>query len=397
MGKKPLERKFNFTKKRLELLEPPKESRQIYYRDAQMKGLAFSVGQKGSKAFFLYRKIKGKPKRIRIGGFPEVTIEQARAKANEFNAAIERGERPDEKVAMAKSEPTLEDLFKEYFEGHIKKRKKTASEIEKSFERNFSHWKHLQAGDIKFSDVESLHTHIAKTRGKYAANRALELLRAIYNRARKWRLYKGDNPASGITEYKETPRERILNPDECVAFFTAINDEPEQDFKDFVLLLLLTGQRKSNVLSMSWDDIDMTAGLWTIPGELMKNDRSLSLKLTPDEMNILERRILTKENSFVFPTKRKGSTGHFVEPKKLWMRFLNRANIENLHMHDLRRSLASGMATTGAELAVIKNALNHKDIKTTMDVYTKTAKDTEMVARQKAHEHLYKAWKCKHW
>ncbi|MBX9691516.1 MAG: site-specific integrase [Cyanobacteria bacterium] len=266
------------------------------------------------------------------------------------------------------------------------KKRKGGLEIEKSFDRNFHHWRHLKASVISRHDVEKLHAEIAKNRGKYAANRAVELLRAIYNKANQWKTYNGENPASGITEFKEQKRDRILKPDEFARFFRALDDE-EQDFKDFVILALLTGQRKSNVLAMSWDQIDHEGGTWTIPGEQMKNEQSLSIKLTEIERQILKRRS-AKKGAFVFPGS--GRTGHLVEPKRAWARLLRRAGIENLHIHDLRRSLASYMASSGAELAVIKNALNHKDVKTTIEVYAKTAKDAEMDARQKAHNMIFR-------
>jgi integrase len=79
-------------------------------------------------------------------------------------------------------------------------------------------------------------------------------------------------------------------------------------------------------------------------------------------------------------------TGHFVEPKRAWARLLKRAGIEDLHIHDLRRSLASFMANAGADVSMIKSALNHKDLKTTLSVYVRTARTGELNAREKAHD-----------
>ena len=75
-----------------------------------------------------------------------------------------------------------------------------------------------------------------------------------------------------------------------------------------------------------------------------------------------------------------------MEPKRAWARLLKRAEIEDLHIHDLRRSLASYMANSGADVSLIKSALNHKDINTTLNVYVRTARDAELAAREKAHE-----------
>jgi len=80
-----------------------------------------------------------------------------------------------------------------------------------------------------------------------------------------------------------------------------------------------------------------------------------------------------------------GKTGHLVEPKRQWKNILAKAEIENLHLHDLRRSMASWMANSGANVSLIQSALNHKDLKTTLTVYAHTVKDAERDARQKAH------------
>lgn len=91
---------------------------------------------------------------------------------------------------------------------------------------------------------------------------------------------------------------------------------------------------------------------------------------------------------FVFPGE--GVTGHYVEPKRAWKRLLARAKVEGLHIHDLRRSLASFMANAGADVSLIQSALNHKDIKTTLTVYVRTARSAELTAREKAHDLIRK-------
>jgi integrase len=101
-------------------------------------------------------------------------------------------------------------------------------------------------------------------------------------------------------------------------------------------------------------------------------------------MDILCRRQKQYGGEFVFPGD--GVTGHYVEPKRAWKSLLRRAQVEGLHIHDLRRSLASFMANAGADVSMIKSALNHKDIKTTLTVYVRTARSAELAARERAHE-----------
>ena len=84
---------------------------------------------------------------------------------------------------------------------------------------------------------------------------------------------------------------------------------------------------------------DMVKSTWTIPGEQMKNNQSLTLALSEEELDLLKARRKKPPGEWVFPGDWR--TGHYVEPKRAWARLLRRAKIEDLHIHDLRRSLAS--------------------------------------------------------
>ena len=79
-------------------------------------------------------------------------------------------------------------------------------------------------------------------------------------------------------------------------------------------------------------------------------------------------------------------TIHDIEPKRRWRQLLSRAKISDFHIHDLRRTLATYMANSGANVALIQSALNHKDLRTTLEVYAKVGRRAELEARAKAHE-----------
>ena len=203
------------------------------------------------------------------------------------------------------------------------------------------------------------------------------------------------NPAIGITPFEEQPRERVLQADEFEKFF-GILDSEEEDFRDVVMLTLLTGARKSNVLSMRWSDINLKAGNWTIPSEQSKNGRSQFIVLAESELDILNRRSKVKQAGSPFVFASPSRTGHLTDIKHSWTSFLKRANIEDLHIHDLRRSLASWMASTGANVAVIRSALHHKDIKTTLTVYARANREAELNARRIAHQKMKSLGKVAH-
>ena len=304
----------------------------------------------------------------------------------EFHSSISKGHNLAQVRREEFGEMTLGELFDEYIQRHAQKSCKTWNVIVQSFERDFQPWKTRRLSAIAAEDVEKLHGRIAQTRGQYAANRALELLRAIYNKGIRWKLFRGDNPAANLTLFKEETRIRILQPNEFDKFLEALEYEADDTIRDFIMLSLLTGARKANLLSMRWSDINADAKLWFISGEETKNGRPHAVPLTERELAILRRRFQTKKNEYVFYGD--GATGHLVDPKRAWRRVLKAAGITDLHLHDLRRSMASWMANTGANVSLIQSALNHKDVKTTLFVYAHTVKDSERKAREKAHNFM---------
>ena len=379
---------INFTKGNLESLPLPAARERFYFYDTKGNGLHIVVTSQGQKSFYIRRRVNGKNEKHCLGSFPDLSVEQARDKAARFAGAVAFGDNPSEQRRMLRGELTLGELFQEYLQRHLKKSRKTWAEYEKQFNRYFDEWLGRKLSTITQQDVERRHGELARERGTYAANRALQLIRAVYNKGVVWRLYPGPNPGTGITMFEERARERVLQSDEFERFFTTL-DKEEEDFRDFVMLTLLTGARKSNVLAMSWDDVSLKRGTWTIPAEKAKNSRMQVIVLTEPELDILHRRAdvnrhRSKPSKFVFPGT--GDTGHLTDIKRSWTSFSIRACLEDLHIHDLRRSLASWMANTGANVSVIRSALNHKDVKTTLTVYARANQHAELAARQLAHK-----------
>jgi integrase len=204
---------------------------------------------------------------------------------------------------------------------------------------------------------------MGRERGCTTANRTLQLLRAVINKMKSWDFYTGNNPAEGISKFKEVSRERFLETDEVPRFFEALAEEPPY-IRDYILLCLLTGARKSRVAEMRWDQVNLERGTWRIPGELEKNGKEHVVPLVPKALEIVKRRQAETSSEWVFPSKSK--TGHLVSPKNAWLRVKKRAGLDDLHLHDLRRTLGSWQRATGADLALIGRTLNHKDISTTL-------------------------------
>lgn len=350
-----MKQKVNFTKKFIEELPISLKGKRDYYYDNKIRGLALSITDKGTKTFIVYRKINGKPERITLGKFPDLSIENARNMAESTNSLIAQGKNPNEKKNVVQNYD-LEKLFVHYLEDHSKKHKKSWKNDQSLYDNYLINWKAKKISSIKKSDIERLHAKIGTEHGKYSANRLLSLLHIMYNKAIDWGL-EGNNPCYGIKKFKEKSRERFIQGDELSKFFGALAEEPSELFRDFFYICLLTGARRKNVLEMNWSDIYFDRSEWKI--KETKNGDSQTIPLASQAITILKQRHENKTNDWVFPSLTSKS-GHIEEPKRAWKNLLERAEIQDLRIHDLRRTLGSWQAATGANSYIIGKSLGHK-------------------------------------
>ncbi len=402
---------INFTKSAIDAIPLPAKGWE-YHRDHKTPGLAIGVGSTGIRTFVLYKRINGVPERVKLGRYPEMTIEQARNKAAELNGQIATGKNPADAKREKRAEMTLDDLFDLYMERYaVPHGLKTVTAMRENFavylgkldaakkkhgrERvkpdGAVDWSKRQISAITHKEVSKLHHQLGTKTGKTIANRVVELLRAVFNRCKKLKLIDLPNPAEGIEHFKEVERDRFLRGDEIPRFFEALGGETEQN-RDYFLLSLLTGARKGNVLSMRWDDIDFNLGHWRVPGEISKNKQPMIIPVTGAAVEILTRRLGATDSVFVFPGV--GVTGHMTSPKSAWKRVIAHAELQDIRPHDLRRSLGSWMVNTGASIAIVGGALGHKDSASTR-IYARLATDPIKDAMEVASSALMEAGKAK--
>ncbi len=380
-----------FTKNIIEKLACPADKQQIYYRDPQTRCLYIQAARGGTKSFVYRKSIDGSKRQKFLGYFPDMSIEQARATASKLNAAFGMGENPFDEFLASKNEMTFRDLFNIYIQRHAnKQQKKTVTDMINNFERWLLPLAKRKPSSITHADAEHLHGQIAKQRGEYAANRAVQLARAVFNKAKQFKVHQRENPFSNIALFPEEARSRFLSGAEVARLINALQDGLHIDLHDFIMLDLMTGARKSNLLSMRWDEIDglnsvSTPVIWTIPET--KNGTFQVVPLGADEIKILKRRHKTLSSPWVFPSKTSES-GHLEDLKRAWTTIRKQTGLTDITIHDLRRSLASAMASQNVNVALIQSALHHKDLKTTLAVYARTSNKAVLAAKQLVH----KAW-----
>ena len=369
--------KVNFTKAIITAKVAPATGR-TYLHDAKEAGLVLMVTAAGRRTFQLYKKHKGRPVRVTLGTWPEITVEQARKKARDAKADLDAGINPNDALRQERQEMTFAGLFNQYMERHAKPRKRTWQEDQNQFDRYLGSLANKKLSTITRKDVAALHGKIGKT-APTAANRLLALLSSVFGRAIEFGLWEGANPCIGIRRFPEQSRDRFLSADELRRFFEAMDQEPDSTTRDFFATALLTGARRANVLEMKWADLDLDAATWRIGRT--KNGSPQTVALVEPVVELLRERKRQATSVFVFPGK--GATGHLVEPKRGWSRICKAAGIEGARIHDLRRTMGSWQAKTGASLPVIGKSLNHLN-QTTTAIYARLDLDPVRSAMEKA-------------
>jgi integrase len=355
-------------------LEPPEKGNRVHY-DSDVPGFGLRVTKAGAKAFILNYRVRGsgRERRYTIGAFPGWQTTAARKKAKELRRLIDDGGDPLGELEDERAAPTVADLIERFRQEHLPKRRPGTRVgykgiINKHIAPHFG--KHVKVADVTFSDVDALHRRVTESAGPYAANRCVGLLSKMFSLAQRWRM-RDDNPCRGVEMNTEYHRQRYLKPEELARLVEALAVHPEKQTADALRVILFTGCRKGEALSCRWADVDLTAGLWSKPPSSTKQKKPHEVSLSAPVRQLLAgiaeaqtgkgRRPL---GEFVFPSTVSG-TGHLVDIDATWHSICKAAGIEDLHIHDLRHSFASQLASGGASLALIGAMLGHAKAETT--------------------------------
>lgn len=371
--------KIVFSSSAIGNLPTPAAGRDIWH-DAKTPGLQLRVTHTGTKTFSWFRRMPhGDMERVTLGRWPDLNVEEARRHAARLSGGAADGINPAEKRRDANLEMTFADLFQIYMARWAKVRKATWRDDESKYRIHLIplHQKRLSA--ITRRDVATIHSKIGMDQPTFA-NRVLALVSKVFNVATEYGLWDGDNPAKGIRHFREQSRDRFLSGDELMRFMDSLNEEP--DFlKSFFLVTLMTGARRANVMAMRWEDLDLNGEVWKIP--ITKNGRPVHVPLVPMVTRVLAGlREAGQESEWVFSSK-KSTSGHIVNPDKAWDRIIARAGIEDAHIHDLRRTMGSWQAITGASLPIIGKSLGHQSQQATA-IYARLDLDPVRAAMGKA-------------
>jgi integrase len=351
--------------------------------DADVPGFGARVTANGARSYVLrYTTKAGRERTFTIGDATVWRTTDARDKAREKRREIEDGGDPLGDIEDERAAPTMLDLIERFRSEHLpKKRPGTAADYERMLrlhvEPHFG--AHTKVADVCFEDVDALHRKITKTGATYAANRCVALLSKMFALAIRWHM-RESNPAKGIERNTEYHHRRYLSGDELVRLIKALAKHPDKEAANAIRLLLLTGARRGEVLSMRWEDV--ADGVWSKPPSSTKQKEHHQVPLSAPALQLLAdiRKRQRPRSPFVFPGD--GATGHRVELKKDWAALCKAAVIHGLRLHDVRHSYASQLISGGASLALVGALLGHSNPLTTQR-YAHLHRDPLLAATEK--------------
>jgi integrase len=348
-------------------LKPPAKGNTITWDD-EVSGFGVRITSNGAIAFVLNYAFKGRQRRYTIGKYPDWSPGAARDEAIVLRGEISRGFDPLTGRESARAAPTVSDLCDRYMERHaIPHKRESSIEGDVIAINNVIKPKlgTRKVSEITHDNIDRLHQSLKDT--PYRANRIVALLSKMFSLAIKWEL-RDKNPCVGVQRFHEERRTRYLKPDELRRLMRAIAAHPNQQSANAVRLLLMTGSRRGEVLSATWNQFDLDAGTWTKPSSHTKQKREHHVALSAPALAVLtamradcERVGETSPHLFPSPT----GQGHQFALKKFWHSVCKTAGITGVRVHDLRHSFASYLASSGASLPLIGEMLGHTQPSTT--------------------------------
>ena len=381
---------INFTEKAIAALPiPAKEQGQaIYYDSGSTDGLMLIVTYGGTKTYYHYMFFNKRPVRTKIGRSSQIKLAVARARAHTMAENATKGIDPGEK-----RRENLHDItFKQFYEtiyrpeySIVYKKPRSVVNDDSIFAHHLKDFHNRMMLGIKPVEIAKLHNNTKQTHSPYTANRVLSLIKHIYVIAAKHGYMNGHaNPAADITKFKEQTRDRFLQSDELQRLFAALETEQNEVFKNYILISLYSGQRRSSILSLRWSQVDLVNGFIYLPDT--KNGEPMQVPMTNQLRELFKKINHSKNSDWVLPSVRSKS-GHLEDPKRPWHELLRRAGIENLRLHDLRRTMGSYQAISGASLHIIGKSLGHKSASATQ-VYARLSADPIRESMQKATDKM---------
>jgi integrase len=338
---------------------PPGKADALFWDDA-VPGFGIRIRATGVRAWVFQYKAGGyATRRLTIGRVGAIRAARARQIAGEYHAQVKLGRNPsaEKRAAAERSRDTFGALARLYLErrgGDLRSnslRSKTRALLKYAAPLHS-----MEVDAVDQRAVAHLLTKVESSSGAVTANRLRANMSAMYTWALKEGIVAG-NPVGNTYKRQERPRDRVLSDEELALIWKAL---PEGNYGDIVKLLILTGQRANEIARLKWSEIE--GGQIVLPRERTKNDRAHTVPLGPTAISILKLRAPRLSTDFVFGGRREAAFADWFQAKRALDTRLaehNGAPLAQWVIHDIRRSVATGMADIGIQPHIIEAVLNH--------------------------------------
>ncbi len=371
----PKRSSFRVSKRSVDALRVNRKDAVFWDRD--LPGFGVRVHRSGRKTYVVQTRGPAGLKRVTIGQHGELTPEEARKAAREVIDRIKRGIDPTPDEASA-PELTIADLAERCVSAHVAVN--CSAGTMKNYRNAIDGYIVPELGDLPLgavdrAEVSALHYRLRDT--PHQANRVIKVLSKIFSLAEAWGVVPpGTNPCKAVRLYKDGKRERFLKEDEYRRLGRVLDEAQTEGSLGShgiaaIRLLLLTGCRRDEIVTLRWDDVDRATG------ELRLRETKTGARmipLTPAVEEVLAGIPRVPGNPWVIAGAKAGS--HMANVDKVWRRLRERAGLEDVRIHDLRHSYASRALALGESLTMIGRLLGHTKVGTTAR-YAHLARDTE--------------------
>ena len=338
-----------------------------YLWDTDLSAFGVRLYPSGRKSFVVSYWSRGRRRFFTLGQYGRLTVQQAKEAALDVFLRVHRGEDPSADRRTANQAPTVADLADRHIEDHVKVKNKA-----RSVKRARQVWDRCvlpnlgkrKVVDIQRADIAKLITSMADTPAM--ANKVIALLSKAFNLAEVWCWRpEGTNPCRHVERYKEESRERYLSDNELQRLGDALTEIETTSATSphtiaAIRLLVLTGCRSAEILSLRWQDVDFEhrslhlADSKTGQRTVMLNTVALSVLADLEHID---------GNPHVIPGAKPGS--HLRSLQAVWNRVRDLAKLDDVRIHDLRHTYASVGVNAGQNLPVIGRLLGHTKVTTT--------------------------------